>query len=465
MLRRALRIGLICGALIPCGIGALALSATGASAQHSAGTREVTPDELRVLAMQALAARRPDVAATFADALLQRDPGDHDARLLRSRAMRDMGRTDEALADARTAWRQADTRKEKFDAAMFRAQALSSAGRRSMAQIWLRRASDLAPNEEARQVVARDFDYVRARNPWATNLTFSISPSSNINNGSSRERVSLFGLPFELTLNGAARALSGTALSFGLDTRYRFAEDATHAHDVLLELYHRTYVMSEEAKRLAPAAEGRDFAFSSAAIGYGFRMKDGPATEHSVSVMLGTNWYGGDPYGNFLRGEYNISYIPAPRTRLAFGIVAENRFGAPAPEASVGQFFASLDRRVGRKAQVGVFGSITVSDSLAASADYRDFRVGIYATPGTTWLGAEPTLSLSTRRREYDRSPFSFFGREDEEIAARLDLVFRNVDYLGFNPTVSFNASRVESSVDLFDTEQVGVQVGIRSAF
>ena len=262
----------------------------------------------------------------------------------------------------------------------------------------------------------------------------------------------------------AARALSGTVLTFGLDTRYRMSQSAKHAHDLLLELYHRTYIMSDEAKRQAPGTEGSDFAFSTAAAGYGYKYIAG-SSEHSFSALFGQNWYAGDPYGNFVRGEYTLRHLIDRKTRLTFGLVGEHRFNDPAPEAKVAQFFSSVDRRLDGGAQIGAFGSLTVSQSDSASADYRDIRLGIYGSPAQPVLGATPTLSLTVRKRNYDRSPLSFNGREDRELAARLDLVFRKIDYFGFNPRVTFTASRVESSVGFYDSEQLGVQVGIRSAF
>ena len=39
------------------------------------------------------------------------------------------------------------------------------------------------------------------------------------------------------------------------------------------------------------------------------------------------------------------------------------------------------------------------------------------------------------------------------------------MDFYGFIPTVTLNAERTHANIDLYETENFGIQVGIRSAF
>jgi hypothetical protein len=176
---------------------------------------------MRELAGQAVVQGQPGLTFDVSGALIARDTDDLNAHLIRSRAARDLGRNDDALLHARAAWSLSDTQDEKYAAALANAQALSSAGRRTAAQLWLRRAVQLAPTDALRAKAAQDFRYVRGQNPWATALSFSVSPSSNINNGSRNETFELFDLPFEFELGGEARALSGLEVATGFSTRYR----------------------------------------------------------------------------------------------------------------------------------------------------------------------------------------------------------------------------------------------------
>ena len=215
----------------------------------------------------------------FANALVQRDPNDRIAHLIRARALRDIGQYDDALISARTAWSLSESDAQRYSSALVMAQVQSSAGHHTYAQIWLRRAIHHAPNDALEQRAIRDFRFVRSRNPWSTRISFAITPDSNINNGSSsrssflnyRLTEALFGQPVEYELSGAARALSGIEYSFGIDTRYRFQETANHANDVFFSLDMREYTLSSDAKSIAPDARASDFSFTSYNLGYGHR--------------------------------------------------------------------------------------------------------------------------------------------------------------------------------------------------
>ena len=70
---------------------------------------------------------------------------------------------------------------------MLMAQAQSSSGRKTLAQYWLRRAVEVAPTPATEARAIRDFKYLRATNPWSTRISFSITPDSNVNDGSANE--------------------------------------------------------------------------------------------------------------------------------------------------------------------------------------------------------------------------------------------------------------------------------------
>ena len=177
---------------------------TGAVAPVSAQVA-LDADGLRAQAMVALNAGDPATARSFAKALLHRDPQDRNAYLILARSARDMGDIPPARAAARKAWELAETDAQRYSAALITAQVLSTEGKRTRAQLWLRRAGQHAPNDRLRAKAKRDFNYVRQRNPWHTDFTFTLAPNSNINNGSARDRSRLnyavseilFGEPIE----------------------------------------------------------------------------------------------------------------------------------------------------------------------------------------------------------------------------------------------------------------------------
>ncbi|MGB7316942.1 MAG: tetratricopeptide repeat protein, partial [Planktotalea sp.] len=292
---------------------------------QTANSTQFTPMEMRHLAANAVVGGDPRLGYSIASALLARDPNDTEALIIRARAARDLGRLPEAIATARRAWGKARNASERFGSSMVMAQALSTSGAKSRAQLWLRRAAQNAPNDEFKNIAVRDFRYVKRSNPWATEFSFSASPNSNINNGSMRSSTRLFDLPFEFQLSGAARALSGVEYSTGVATRYRLSESARNQNDLLFRLDHRTYTMSSEAKRLAPNTDGSDFAFSSVSLSYirrGFS-SSGKDLPHQFEITGGRTWYGQTPFMEYLRLGFTQNVAIGPGSLLYAGVTRE----------------------------------------------------------------------------------------------------------------------------------------------
>ncbi|WP_163846698.1 surface lipoprotein assembly modifier [Pseudooceanicola aestuarii] len=428
--------------------------------------QELSPQQMRRLAIIAVRTRQPTLADTLTQALLARDPADVDALILRARALRDLGRADESLALSRRAWALADSDAQSYTAAMTRAQALSSNGRRTMAQFWLRRAMETAPGTTTRNRALRDFRYLRARNPWATELRFGVSPSSNINNGSTHDRITIEGLPFELTLLGSARALSGTEIDSGLSTRYRLAQTGQRADDLLFRLSHRTYRLSEEARQLAPGTSGTDFSETTASLGYAHSIKlNDRGEEATLTALAGRSWYGGDPYGEFLRFQATLRKRPGPRAAVTGGASVEWRGGPLEPEAVRGQVSLGYSHALQAGARLGLYSAYTLSQSGAIRADFQELRAGASLSPAQAWHGLMPRIALDWRHRDYDRYSLSSTGRQDSEISATIEVQFSNLDYMGFNPVLSVETARTRSNLDLHDARRSGIGLTIRSAF
>ena len=437
--------------------------------RSTGGRSDLTVEETRASGQAMLQVGRPDMARDVAHALLVRDPRDLSALLLLSQAERSLGQNAPAIDAATRAWDVAATPEERYAAAMVRAQALSSAGHRTRAQLWLRRATEEAPDARTRARAIRDFKYVRLRNPWSTQLRFAVTPTDNVNNGSAEDTFTIDGLPFEFILSGSAKALSGVELSFGADTRYRLAETPRRATDLLLRVSHSTYVLSDDAQDAAPEAEGRDFATSSLAAGLSRRIMFGDKKNELVLTgWVGQNWYGGDPYGHFLRAGARFSHSIDPRNRLTTGLTLEARRGDDAPEADVGLLSLSWDH-AWTGGQLSVYGVATRSVSDSVTADYRDLRLGARLAPDMDWLeaalGADPAFTLEARTRDFDASPYTFDGRRDEELMAGVEVVFRDIDYYGFNPVMTLESSVTSSNVSLNESDRTGLGLSIRSAF
>ncbi|OWU85095.1 hypothetical protein ATO6_08595 [Oceanicola sp. 22II-s10i] len=433
---------------------------------HAAG-QELTPDEMRAAAAAMVQSGRTETALGMTQALLGRDPDDVQALLIRSRALRDSGDTGGARDAARRVLALADGDRALVHAAsLAMAQAWSTDGHRTLAQVWLRRAAENAPDEAARAQAERDYRYVRSRNRWSTRLAFSVAPKSNVNNGSVHDSAQLYGLPFQLALPGATQALSGLEIAGGGTLRYRMAETRTRATDFVIAGWHQTYVLSDAAKAKAPGSKGSDFATTTLSLGLDHRfLLENGRSEVSLGARAGRHWLGGSHYGDFVRGTTGLRYRLDPARSMTVGLSAERTGGPRAPHATAIEVTASFSQQV----QTGLvqlsIGAMDSSSSIDV-ADYRQIKLGLDYVHGRPVLGTELRAGIDWRLRDYPVSSFApGQGREDTEVSGYVDVAFPQVDYYGFNPTVTVRASRQDSSVGLFDIDRLGVQLGFRSAF
>ncbi|MGC1506494.1 MAG: porin family protein [Sulfitobacter sp.] len=432
----------------------------------------LTVDQMRSAAGLSLKGGDPAQAEALANALLDRDKNDLTALLIRGRALRDLGRLSEARTMMRRAWLLSDSEADKYASALITAQVLSSQGKRTRAQLWLRRAVQHAPNDALRARAERDFGYVKQQNPWKTDVTFTFAPNSNINNGSARDRSRLnyaiseilFGEPVEYDLNAEAQAIAGIEIGGSVRSRYRFHQTPVSAHDAKIALSYRTFNTTDDLG--VSDVTGSDFAFGSTSLGYGYRRfvldKKG---EFAADVEAGQSWYGGSRYASFLRAQVQQTLHLAPRQQLRFGGEAERQWGQATSDrdlfglsASVTQAFAS-----GNSGFAGLY--LTTTQSAEASIEYSEvtFRTGLSLRKPV--MGAHVQFGLGASWRDYDVSRDSRDGRQDKRIFADVTATFSDIDYYGFNPAVTLSASKTDSNVGLYDVNRVGLNIGIKSAF
>ena len=445
-------------------------SALGAQAQAVT----LGPEEMRKAAYLALEHGQLARARAYTDALIARDPGDVAARVIASRAARDAGDFETAKRHARAAWDSADTETEQFAAAMVMAQALSSDGQRTRAQLWLRRARHIAPTPGHAAKAARDFRYVRLRNPWQTFLSFSVQPNSNINNGSSERSSTLNyrltelftprGTEFEL--QGDALALSGVEYRFGAKTRYRLHETATRAQDLFFEVDLREYTLSSDAKALAPDAKASDFSFTSVAAGYGLRgiNRDGKG-EARGRLEFGQSWYGGDKLARYAELSAAQSFFLPDAQRLNLQLTAKKQFGQLVPDVDTVTGDISYSRPFGAGHRMIVGLSLGTADSDNTDYAYDSAAASVQVALAQPIMSAQIILGLSLSRRDYVTSRHSRDGRRDDKITADMTMIFKDIDYYGFNPTMTISAARTDSNIGLYSADLFGVSLGIRSAF
>ena len=433
----------------------------------SGQTQSITlsPAQMHQTAREALTARNPALALALADAILDVQPDQFGVLILKSRAERDLGKFSAARKTARRAWQLAKTPNEKFAASLISAQALSSAGSKTRAQIWLRRASDHATTPGQKTQLRRDFNYVRATNPWRVDLGFGVNPSSNVNGGSSKDTITLFGLPFLLSED--AKALSGFQAFATADLSYRLVETQSSRTWVGFQAYHRETWLSAEAKEAAPTAKGSDFRYSSAALTFKHqRILSQRGTRLDLTARLGRNWYGSSPLSDFASVGADVYWNMSRgkrltlRTRMDF----QDYLGATTPNSYVGS--------VGLRYSLPGFGQrwtlsadYQQSFSNDLTREYHEYRAGIDVTFAKPIAGMDLSMGLQASKRSYDVSPYVSGAREDTSIEANAAFTLSKLGFMGFSPVVSLRHRQTNSNVSLYSTNETALGLSLSSNF
>ena len=372
------------------------------------------------------------------------------------------GRHDAAAASAKAAFGAAGTDAERVAAARLAASAHFRSRQWARAELWLRIARQYARHPAELQAVAADFAGLNAASPWDVQLSFSIAPSSNINNGSQADTVTIWGLPF--VLNPDARALSGWERSAGARLAYTVSESSTHKSQIGFAANARSYWLSPASAKAAPDVEGSDFAFSAAEVfaSHSWAGQRGPA---SVGVSLGRNWYGGDPHTGYGRLRYSQSWQSQPGEGGSFAVGLERQIAAASAARSwIGSGELTLQTRIAAGGVAATIGAArTTSEDPLSENDAA--RLELRFAAARPVLGMGWRAQLSAEKRRWPLSIYDPAGREDVTVSGSVEVMPRDLGFFGFAPTVRLEARQTRSNISLFRRESVGLRLGLETQF
>ena len=447
-------------------LGLTDLQACAEEAGRTTAARALSPDSLRQVAVLALQAGKPAVARDAALALLSRDPQDLRAALILSQAQRDLGDFAPAARTARRVWQEADESRLKMNAAFAAAQAHSSAGHRTIAQFWLRRAIQVAPTARAREMAIRDFQYVRARNPWTLTLDVGVTPSSNINGGTEVDTIWVYGLPF--TLSGDTQALSGYETHAAISAQRTVAETQDHLYRLGANLVGKTYRLSAEARDQAPQAKGSDYAFWASEVFLNGRLRAGRATdEWDLRFVLGHNDYGGSALSNYGSLGFGRSFDFGQDRRLHLGGYIERQWRLDADDRSAVLRFANGDWSQKMGPGTATL-SLTFGDIDSDARDVKHIRKGIalaydFQKP---IFGAALGVNLGYERRDYGRvSSLLNADRTDRTLVLGVEALLREQQFMGFAPELGMRYEKTDSNWALGASNDLSLSLRIKSTF
>ncbi|MDZ4135881.1 MAG: hypothetical protein U1D06_09870, partial [Paracoccaceae bacterium] len=328
------------------------------------------------------------------------------------------------------AYGAARTPAQRYEAATLVAQAMATKGQHTGAKFWLRRAAQNAPTERYRKAAEQNHRIVARNAPLAFRFTVSVSPTSNVNNGSRHDTILIFGLPF--TLSGASQALSGTEAIFGISGDYRIAATARSTTELRFGAVSRLVTLSDKAKVLAPEVRAGDFTFTAVETGIAHRFRTGAAPlVWTMGATAGHSWYGGRDLADYLRLDAGSELALAPTRSLKFSASAARQWRQDLATrsadvlslgADVGQVLANGDRLT-----LGV--SLSDTASQAPDIDHTALRAQFDWRQGQSVAGIRLGANFSAQSARYGVVALAPQGRNDLRLGAEVSATFENLDY------------------------------------
>ncbi|APE42916.1 hypothetical protein BOO69_05370 [Sulfitobacter alexandrii] len=431
----------------------------------SAGGAQTTldPDEARLAAARLLSTGQARAAAEITTVLIARDPQDAPSLIVHAHALRVLERYGPAQRAARDAWRATERDIEKYGAALAMAQALSSDGKKTRAQFWLRRAADVAPTARMRNRAVRDYQFVRTTNPWSVDVSFGINPSDNVNNAPRDNTFVLGGLIFT---NPAAVPISGFSVTSDTTLRYNFGVTTTHRNFAALRWTESHVVFTDD--NVPAGVDASDYAFRKLQARVGRDWTTGPdAPRQTIAFSFGQLWSGDRQFAD----EYEIEWRQAFQRDAGRSFAWEARLGhSDRKDAAIrSNNTYALGGRWSRPVATGDRLSwdarISRTDSDSRAIAHTRLDAGLQYAFSQPFMGAQALLSVSGELRQYDDPLYTPEARRDIKATVSGSLLFVDFDTYGFAPKLTLEASRTNSNVSRFETRNFGLNIGFQSLF
>ncbi len=441
---------------------------------------QVPLDQAGALAAQTLVGGDVATALQIAEAVLAQRPDDRNALIVVAAAAPRAGDPGKGRRAGARAWSVSQSDAQKYEAARLTALAAANEERFTLSTFWLRRALTVARNEEERRRTIQDARAVTRRNPWSTQLSFSLVPSNNVNGGAEDEDLIIAGEDTGGNISEDGLALSGWRASLSFGTQYRFQENAKSRSTIGLSYQISRVRITEDT---AVPDEAFDTSSYRLSLRHDRALENGTITfrgsrslfeYRDLDLAAGTTEY--DKYDirglgvdrRFAINERTLLSLSADRERLSYLEPAIGDVERVSLSGGVTYQLASGDRITTTLQLVDSDGdnpsytfdsqSLSLNYSFGAPLGPISFAFG----GGVRW-NAYPEFLV------FDPSVLAFVpldgGRQETTIFANANIGFPNVSYAGFTPGLRIDASRTDSNVSRFDRETLSVGLTISSQF
>ncbi len=440
-------------------------------AQLDAPAVELTLPQARQLTVRALKAGRPKLAYTLSQGLLKADPQSSFAHFTLANAQALLGQAKPARKSAARAYRFADSKLHRFEAAELAARLSFADERPTLTQLWLRRAVQNAPNEQVEQQLGRDYGVVRAKNPFSFSIRGGFRPSNNVNGGSNTEVQIIDGLPFTGQLSGSAQALSGTIGTLDTTLRYRLRGSEKSRTEVAARLFVRRTFLTDGAREQAPDVENSDYGstFAEVRLDHTFAVGDKGNTAR-IGTGAGQYWFAEDRSYHFVNVNAGHSWRVGERTSLSLDASLEHRISDRADILDSTYFVLSGGLRHARPNGDKLSFSLGLRETDSDFVNSRNSSAILSANYAFAKQLGPAKISAGLVAGYSDFPDYVSLvavpgGRQDRTVYANINFFFPDVDYAGFAPNLRVSAGRKFSNVSRFDTEELSVSLGIQSKF
>lgn len=433
---------------------------------------DLTVDEARALATRAMFADEPALALQIAQTLLSQNPDDRTALVIVAAAAPRLGDPATGRQAGARAWRLSDTDDQKYEAARLTALAAANEERFTLSTFWLRRALTVAPNAAERARTTQDARAVTRRNPWSSQFSISLVPSSNVNGGAEDATSTAPGNPTG-TLSEDALALSGWRGSLSFGTQYRIQEAERSRTLVGLQYQSSRVRITEET---TVPDEAFDTTYYEVNIRHDRILENGSL---SLRATRGTYEYRDL---NLRAGTTEFQKFDIRRIGLDRQIPLSDRSALSLSATRewldyLAPGIGEVDRRIfgtGLSYQLEgrdrISGNFTLVDSDGESVNYTSQE----RTISLAYAWAEPigpiSLSAGGGFKWSDYPDYRLLlpvdgGRQDTTSFIFMNIGFPEIEYAGFSPGLRIDASQADSNVSRFDRTTLAIGLTINSTF
>lgn len=453
---------------------ALLLAWTGPSVAQSPDAVNLTLDQTRDVALQALNNGNPGLAVTLGRGLLKADPKDPLAYFVIASGYARLNNPVLARRAAGYAYRHSTLKEDRFHAAQLASRMAFDNGNYSLSQIWLRRTAIHAGSEDDEKRLAKDYRLLRRINPWSFRFRADLRPSDNVNNGSDTSLNIIDGVPDGGTISRSARALSGVIGSIDVRPGYRLRMSNTSATTLGARLYIERVSLSREAKSDAPRVTGSDFGSTYAELSLNHLFVAGPSDSGgtaSIGLALGDYWYGGERSYQFARIEATRQWNFGDQAQLSLRADAEKRYRARyrSNDAELLGFGAGYNQTLANNDTLGLSAAFRNANAGSINGSYVSASIRTSYTPDQEIGPARVSLGLVLGFTRYDQFKASVFRpptqRTDKSVYGDIALIFDRYDYAGFVPVLRLRTGRKDSNFSRFRSRELSLSLGIGSKF